>query len=170
MKSFSVLRWLIAGVAGSLSFWLFQVITTGYTIPQYMGQEIATQGGYPMALAPVIGWGVHMGVSLSYALLFTALMAALPTKSSRATLGIGLALAAVLGWLTTLLTVPAITVTVSVLSRQGFPAELPGLNTDVDLPFYNHLLFFGVVWAVTALVPVLRQQARPPGGHEPHRA
>lgn len=158
MKSFSVLRWLVAGVAGSLAFWLFQVFTTGYTIPQYMGQEIATQGGYSIKLAPVIGWGVHLWVSLSYALLFVVLMAALPVKSSGAALGIGLVLAALLGWLTTLLTAPAIAVTISLLSRRGFPAELPGLNTDVDLPLYNHLVFFGVVWGVATLLPVLRRR------------
>lgn len=151
MKKFSVVNWLTAGVAGSLFFWLFQVITGGGTITQFMGEQIATQGGYPMSLAPLIGWGVHLGVSLSYALLFVVIMSVIPTKSSGATLGTGFVLAAVLGWITTLLTAPAIAVTISVLSRQGFPAELPGLNTDVDLPLYNHLLFFGVVWVVTAL-------------------
>ncbi len=151
MKKFGVVRWLTAGVAGSLFFWLFQVLTGGGTITQFMGEQIATQGGYPMGLAPLIGWGVHVGVSLSYALLFAVIMSVIPTKSSGATLGTGLVLAAVLGWVTTLLTSPAITVTISVLSRHGFPAELPGLNTDVDLPLYNHLLFFGVVWVVTAL-------------------
>jgi hypothetical protein len=151
MKKFGVVNWLTAGVAGSLSFWLFQVITGGGTITQFMGEQIATQGGYPMGLAPLIGWGVHLGVSLSYALVFAVIMSVIPAKSSGATLGTGLVLAAVLGWITTLLTAPAIAVTISVLSRQGFPAELPGLNTDVDLPLYNHLLFFGVVWVVTAL-------------------
>lgn len=151
MKKFSVVRWLTAGVAGSLSFWLFQVVTGGGTIPQFMGEQIATQGDYPTGLAPLIGWGVHLGVSLSYSLLFVVIMSVIPTKFSGATLGTGLVLAAVLGWITTLLTAPAIAVTISVLSRHGFPAELPGLNTDVDLPLYNHLLFFGVVWVVTAL-------------------
>lgn len=151
MKKFGILNWLTAGVAGSLFFWLFQVITGGGTITQFMGGQIATQGGYPMSLAPLIGWGVHLGVSLSYALLFAVIMSVIPTKSSGATLGVGLVLAAILGWVTTLLTAPAIAVTISVLSRHGFPAELPRLNTDVDLPLYNHLLFFGVVWVVTAL-------------------
>lgn len=155
MKRFSVLRWLSAGVAGSITFWLFQVFTTGFTIPQFMGQQIVSQGGYPARLAPLIGWGVHLGVSLSYALLFAVFIAVLPLKGSGARLAIGLVLAAVLGWVTTLLTSPAITVTISVLSGQGFPAKLPALNTDVDLPLYNHLLFFGVVWGFTTLVPEL---------------
>jgi hypothetical protein len=159
MGRFSVLGWLAAGILGGLSFWLFQVWTTGYTIPQFMGQQIATQGGYPAGAAPLIGWGVHLWVSLSYALLFTVLAALLPARSVGARLGIGLLLAAILGWLTTLLTAPAITVTISLLARQGFPAELPGLNTDIGLPLYNHLLFFGVVWLVTILRPVWRRQS-----------
>ena len=158
MKRFSVARWLMAGVAGSLSFWLFQFIAGGGTIPEFMGEQIASQGGYPMALAPLIGWAVHLGVSLSYALLFAVVIAVIPTKSSGATLGVGLVVAAVLGWITTLLTAPAIAATISVLSRHGFPAELPGLNTDIDLPLYNHLLFFGVVWVFTTLLPVLTRK------------
>src|SRR5262249_50383269 len=143
MKKFSVVRWLIAGVVGSLSFWLFQILTGPSTIPQFMGEQIASEGGYPMRLAPLIGWGVHLGVSLSYSLLFPVIIPLIPTKSSGATLGASLVLAAVLGWITTLLTAPAIAVTISVLSRHGLPAQLPPLNTDVDLPLYNHLLFFG---------------------------
>ncbi len=159
MKKFSVVRWLIAGAAGSLSFWLFQVLTGGGTITQFMGEQIATQGGYPMRLAPLIGWAVHLGVSLSYSLLFAGLLALIPTKSSGARLGAGLVLGAVLGWIATLLTAPAITITISVLSRHGLPAEVPPLNTDIDLPLYNHLLFFGVVWMITALVPALTRRS-----------
>lgn len=156
MKRFSVLRWLCAGVAGSLAFWYFQVLTSGVTIPQFMGEQIVTEGGYLKALAPFIGWGVHLAVSLSYALLFAVLIATLPIESAGAIAAAGLVLAALLGWVTTLLTEPAIAVTISVLSGHGFPAELPGLNTEVGLPLYNHLLFFGVVWFFTALVPSVR--------------
>jgi hypothetical protein len=127
MKRFSVVRWLSAGVAGSITFWLFQVFTTGFTIPQFMGQQIVQQGGYPAALAPFVGWGVHLGVSLSYALLFAVIIAVLPLKAAGARLAIGVVLAVVLGWVTTLLTSPAITVTINVLSGQGFPAELVAL-------------------------------------------
>lgn len=62
-----------------------------------MGEQIATQDGYPMGLAPLIGWAVHLGVSLSYSLLFAVLITLIPTKSSGATLGAGLVLAAFLG-------------------------------------------------------------------------
>jgi hypothetical protein len=156
MKGFSVLRWLCAGVAGSLAFWYFQVLTGGVTITEFMGEQIVTEGGYLKELAPFIGWGVHVAVSLSYALVFAVIIAALPLNSTGAIVAAGLVFAALLGWVTTLLTAPAIAVTISVLSGHGFPAELPGLNMEVDLPLYNHLLFFGVVWFFTTLVPAAR--------------
>ncbi len=157
MKRFSVVRWVWAGVVGSVVFWLFQVLTTGVTIPQFMGQQIAAEGHYPVALGPLIGWGVHLGVSMTYALLFAVLVALVPTTAIAATLAGGVLLALILGWLTTLLTAPAIAVTISLLSRQGLPGQVPGLNTDIDLPLYNHLLFFGVVWVITAAIPAWRR-------------
>ena len=153
MKGFSVLRWLCAGVAGSLAFWYFQVLTGGVTIPEFMGEQIVTEGGYLKELAPFIGWAVHLAVSLSYALLFAVLIAVLPMESSGAIVAAGLILAALLGWITTLLTAPAIAVTISALSGHGFPAELPGLNMEVDLPLYNHLLFLGWCGSSRRLCP-----------------
>ena len=159
MRRLNVHWWLIAGVAGGIAFWLFQVLTGPSTIPQFMGQEIVAQGGYPRVLTVPIGWGVHLGVSLGYSLLF-ALMMMIPFPASpRARIGAGAAVAAVLGWVTTLLTVPAITVTISVLSGNGFPRHLPGLNTTWGLPFWNHLLFFGAVWAIYLVIPHLAKRA-----------
>ena len=161
-KRFSVISWFSAGVAGSVSFWLFQVISGEATITQFMGDQIATEGGYPLRFAPLIGWGVHLTVSLSYALLFTVILWIISTKSAGATLGIGLVLALALGWITTLLTAPAITTIISLLSGKGFPAELPPLNAEVGLPLYNHLLFFAVVWVFTTLFPTLTRRAWQP--------
>ncbi len=159
MRSLKVGWWLAAGIAGSVVFWLFQVLTGPATIPRFMGEQIVAQGGYARALTLPIGWGVHLGVSLAYSLLFAAL-ASLPwSRSPVPRLAICAAIAAVLGWVTTLLTVPAITVTISVFSGKGFPAELPGLNTTFGLPFWNHLLFFGVVWAIYVLIPHLPRKA-----------
>ena len=155
----SIARTLVAAIVGSLAFWLFQLLTGGVTIPQYLGDQIAGQGGYPLTLAPLIGWGVHLGVSLSYAFLFAVLATLLPPKPLGRTLGLSLVLAGLLGWITTLVTAPAIAVTINLLSRKGFPAQLPGLNTDIDLPLYNHLFFFGVIWTLTVLIPALRRRA-----------
>lgn len=158
MRRFKAGWWLLAGLAGGLAFWLFQVLTGPATITQFMGGQIVTQGGYPPALTVPLGWAVHLGVSFGYALLFAVIMLIPFSASPRTRLAIGLMIGAVLGWIGTLLTVPAITVTISVLSGQGFPPQLPGLNTTFGLPFWNHLLFFGVVWAVYLLLPhVLRK-------------
>jgi len=156
MRHFDVKWWIVAGLTGAIIFWLFQVLTGPSTIPQFIGREIVSQGGYSEALTVPIGWGVHLGVSLSYSLLFALIMLIPFPSSGNVRVLIGLAIAALLGWVTTLLTAPAITVTVSILSRQGLPSGVPELNTTFGLPFWNHLLFFGVVWLMYALIPHLR--------------
>lgn len=117
-----------------------------------MGRQIVAQGGYAAWLTVPIGWGIHLSVSLTYSLLFVLILLIPFAQSERVRLIVGIAIGAALGWVTTLLTVPAITVTISVLSGKGFPASLPGLNTTFGLPFWNHMLFFAVVWAVYLLM------------------
>ena len=140
---------------GSVEFWLFQDLTGSSTIPQVMGERIVAQGGYPNVLMLPIGWGIHLGVSLGYSLLFAIIMLIPFSRSPYARLVSGAVIALVLGCLATLLAVPAITVTISVLSGQGVPATLPGLNITFGLPLWNHLLFFGVVWCVYLFIPYL---------------
>lgn len=155
MKRFGVGRWLVAGIVGSIVFWLFQISTGPATITRFMGEQIVAQGGYPENLTWLIGWGVHLAVSLGYAFLFAAIMAVFHVPSVAGRLVLGLVIGAALGWITTLLTVPAITATISVLSGKGFPDSLPPLNTAYGLPFWNHMLFFGILWLVYLLIPAL---------------
>ncbi len=61
--------WLVGGIAGSVVFWLVQVLTGGPTTTKLIGQPIAAARGYPQASAPLIGWAVHLVVSLAYAAL-----------------------------------------------------------------------------------------------------
>ena len=161
MQRFGIALWLAAGIAGAIVFWLFQVLTGSSTIPQFMGQQIVGQGGYSKALTelPPIGWGVHLGVSLSYTLLFAIVVLIPFSRAEGVRVFVGLVIAAVLGWVTTLLTVPAITATISVLSGKGFPAGLPPLNTAYGLPFWNHELFFGVVWFIYLFIPYLSRKS-----------
>lgn len=159
MQGFKVGLWLVAGILGSIVFWLFQTLTGSSTIPQFLGRQIVAQGGYPESLTTVIGWGVHLGVSLGYSLLFAVIMLIPFSRSPGGRLIVGLVIAGALGWVTTLLTAPAITATVSVLSGKGFPAELPGLNTTLGLPFWNHELFFAVVWLVYLVIPWLARRS-----------
>ena len=81
------------------------------------------------------------------------------SRSQEVRIVIGFVIAAALGWIATLLTVPAITITVSVLGLQGLPAELPGFNVSFGLPFWNHMLFFAVVWLVYLPIPYFFKEA-----------
>lgn len=116
-----------------------------------MGQQIVAAGGYPEALTTLVGWAVHLGVSLSYALLFGIVVLLLSRLSFGVGVGILLFVAVALGWVTTLIAPPAISVTISLLSGQGWPAELYPLNTELGLPFWNHILFFLLNWAIQAV-------------------
>jgi hypothetical protein len=152
------LPWVVlAAVIGAIAFALGQKLA-GFpqTIPEFMGQAIVSGGGYSPSLALPIGWGVHLGVALSYAVLFSAI-AALPAfrrgGSTRFALLIGLVF--VLGWVSTLITQPAIGITIGVLSGQGFPAALPPLNKSLGFVFWNHVAFFAIVLLVTQVVPSL---------------
>ena len=46
---------------------------------------------------------------------------------------------------------PAISVTISQLGGQRWPAELFPLNFEVSLPLWNHLLFFLLNWLLHGL-------------------
>ena len=152
------LPWVVsAGVLGAVAFALIQKLA-GFpqTIPEFMGQAIVNGGGYNPSLALPIGWAVHLGVALSYAVLFSVI-AALPLfrqgGAMRFALLIGLVF--LLGWASTLITQPAIAVTIGVLSGQGFPAALPPLNRSLGSVFWNHVAFFSIVLLVTRVVPSL---------------
>lgn len=148
-----------AAVAGAIVFAVAQKLA-GFpmTIPQFMGGQIATQGGYPESLAGVIGWGVHVGVSLGYAALFALAVHFTVGGTDRAVRWAGSAvIALILAVVSTLITAPAIAITISVLAGNGFPATLPGLNTGWGFTFWNHLGFFAIIWLIIVALPdVLR--------------
>lgn len=152
--------WLGCGVAGAVLFWLVQVLTGGPTITAFMGEQIVEAGGYPAPLVPAIGWAVHLGVSLSYALLFGVIVLVLARTRIPAQVGISLGVAVVLGWATAVAAPPAISVTISLFGGQGWPSEIFPPNTEIGLPFWNHVGFFLLNWLVQALGPrLLRIQA-----------
>ncbi len=158
MRGVSIGLWLVAGIAGAIVFWLLQSAVGPLTITAFMGQQIVTQGGYAQSWSIPIGWGIHLVVSLAYSFLFAVIMLPLFVLAERFQLVLGLVMGAALGWGTTLITVPAVTATISVLSGKGFPANLPGLNTSYGLPFWNHMLFFGVVWLIYLFIPYLSKK------------
>lgn len=147
--------WLISGIAGAVLFWLVQVLSGGPTIPDFMGEQIVDAGGYPARFASAIGWAVHLGVSLSYALLFGVIVLVLAATRVPARVAISFAVAGALGWVTAMVAPPAISVTISVVSGQGWPSELFPLNTGLGLPFWNHVGFFLLNWLVQGFGPRL---------------
>ncbi|MFQ5521226.1 MAG: hypothetical protein ACE5FK_07505 [Candidatus Methylomirabilia bacterium] len=159
MSALRVILWLVSGIIGSISFWLVQVLTGGPTIPGFIGQQIVAVGGYPQGLSTLVGWGVHLGVSLSYSLLFGVVVLLLRSVSFGVGAAIALFIALGLGWGATIIAPPAISVTISLLGGQGWPAQLYPLNTQLGLPFWNHILFFVLNWAIQALGPRLLRRA-----------
>ena len=152
------LPWIVvAAVIGAIAFAVAQKIA-GFpqTIPEFMGRAIVNGGGYSQSLAVPIGWGVHLGVALGYAILFS-LIAALPVfrRGGPTQLALLVGLVFLLGWVSTLVTQPAIAITIGLLSGQGIPAVLPPLNKSLGFVFWNHVAFFAIVLVVTRAGPAL---------------
>src|SRR3990167_8837789 len=135
-----VVLWLVAGVAGSVQFWLVQVATGGPTIPDFMGEQIVAAGGYAPVLAPFVGWAVHLGGSVSYALLFAVVVLILAHLSFPTRAGAALVVALLLAWLTTRIAPPAISVTIAVLAGPGLPHQLFPLQPPPGSAFFNLLV------------------------------
>jgi len=151
----SISLWTVAGLTGGVLFWLVQTLTGGPTITAFMGEQLVAAGGYPPRLTTLLGWAVHMGVSLAYALLFAVLLSLLSSLAFSVRVAVSFALAVGLGGVTAVIAPPAISVAIGLLGRHGWPDELYPLNTELGLPFWNHLLFFLVNWAIQAAGPRL---------------
>jgi hypothetical protein len=138
-----------------------RVMRTGVNVscglPAFMAEQIVEAGGYSASFAPAIGWAVHLGVSLSYALLFGVIVLVLAASRFPAQVAMSFAVAVALGLVTAVVAPPAISVTIGVASGQGWPQELFPLNTELGLPFWNHVGFFLLNWLVQGLGPHLLQ-------------
>lgn len=160
MNRLRIALWLLAGTTGSVAFWLVQLLSGGPTIPDFIGAQIIATGGYPKRLTTLVGWAVHLGVSVSYASLFAVIVLLLRAMTFRARAALAFLAALALGYLTALIAPPAISVTIGLLSGQGWPAELYPLNTEFGLPFWNHVVFFLLNWTIQAVGPRLRLSSR----------
>ena len=60
-----------------------------------------------------------------------------------------------LAGVTTMIAPPAIGVTISLLGRREWPDELFPLNTELGLPFWNHVGFFLLNWLIQTVGPRL---------------
>ncbi len=145
----------LGGVAGALLFWAIQLGSGGGTITAFMGAQIVDAGGYPVGLAPLVGWLVHLGVALAYAVLFGSIVGVLPAMAPVAEAAITFPIAVGLGSLTTLIAPPAISVTIGLLGAGTWPDALYPLNTELGLPFWNHVAFFALNWLIQVVTPAL---------------
>ncbi len=155
----------VAGVAGSVLFWLVKVTMGGPTITAFMGEQVAVSGGYPVTLTPALGRLIHVTVGLSYASLFAVVVAPLRSLPRARRVGRSLVMGIVLGLLTTAIVPPAISVTIARLGTRRWPAKIFPLNWDIGLPFWNHQLFFLTNWIVQGFGPAVmcdRHGVRPP--------
>jgi hypothetical protein len=152
----AVSLWLVAAIIGSVVFWLVQVAAGSGTITEFIGDQVVAAGGYPAWLRPATGWAVHVGVSLSYALLAGLVPRLTRRAELRVSLPITLLAAVVLGAVTAAVAPPAISVTIAVLGAWGWPTELYPLNTQISLPLWNHLLFF----LLTSLIQMIGTRER----------
>ena len=152
----------VGGLLGAVAFWLYQIVFQGGAITAFIGGQIVSQGKYALPPA-LVGWAVHLGVSLSYAGLLALLLQLLSFSSEAAKRGTGLAAALVLGWATTKIAPPAIQITISLLSLKGLPSPLWDLNEGAGHPLWNHLLFFALVWAVDLALSASRPALPLPG-------
>ena len=145
-----LLTTLIAGLGFT---WVQVVFADWGEIGTWIGTQIVQRGGYPEKFIGPVGWTVHLAISFSYALLVASILA-LPffPKSAATRLVSMLIVALALGWITTIITTPAIEVTVSLLSGSGFPTEIPGLNFKIYLALWNHIAFFVVSFLLVGVL------------------
>lgn len=126
-----------------------------------IGQRIVDAGEYAEKYVAPIGWTTHLVISFSYALLIATLVA-LPFYPRSATYR-GLAHligAGALGWVTAIITSPAIGVTVSVLGGRGLPDKLSPLYFTADLTLWVHIGFFALGYLVVGVLPDLFTRRR----------
>ena len=98
-------------------------------------------GAYSETAALILAWVVHIGVSISYALLSTLIF----NLNHSFLVSVGQMIG--LGWLTTLIATPANEWVVKLVTTAQFPAfnSLAALNTQIGPKLWLHLLFFGFV-------------------------
>jgi hypothetical protein len=139
------------------------VLTGRADIADILGRKIVEAGGYGDNYASVIGWTLHIVIAVAYVKVYALLVSlpVFPTRTGPRVLA-GLIAAIVVGWLTTWLSNPAISVAISVLSGQGWPAELAPVYYKLGLPLWNHLGFFAITWLIVVVLPTLLQTAGAP--------
>ena len=141
---------VVGGLLGALIFWWYQTTFQNASVPDFIGNQIVSQGKYALSKT-MVGWSVHIGVSLSYGFLLAIAARILFPGSFLLNRAASLAVALFLGLITTLIAPPAIQITIAILSGKGFPSPLWDFNPASGHTLWNHMIFFVVVWLVDTL-------------------
>ena len=59
---------VVGGLLGAFIFWWYQTTFQNASVPDFIGNQIVSQGKYALSKT-MVGWSVHIGVSLSYGFL-----------------------------------------------------------------------------------------------------
>lgn len=110
----------VAGVIGGLLFTLVQVVFGVRNIADFIGKQIVALGGYSEGLALPLGWGIHLAISVQYAFLLMILLHLVSFPTKKGNMIFGLSLSLFLGWITTVISGPAISITISFLQVLDF--------------------------------------------------
>ncbi len=151
---------VVGGLVGALIFWWYQTTFQNASVTNFIGHQIVTQGKYSFSKT-MVGWAVHLGVSLSYGFLLAILALVLFPRSFFLNRAASLAVALFLGLVTTLIAPPAIQITIAILSGKGFPSPLWGFNPASGHTLWNHMIFFLVVWLLdTVYIQVFEKRGK----------
>lgn len=155
-KIITRLPWvLFMTIIGSLAFSWVQLLTGTNDITSFIGGKVVEAGQYPEHLASGIGWTTHMVISFSYALMIAVIVSLpiLPREYPKRLL-YGVVLGLFIGWVSTLISNPAISVTISLLSGQGMTPEVwYPIYWKLGVPLYNHLWYFVAAFLIVDTLP-----------------
>ena len=145
---------LLMTIVGGLVFVWVQVLTNTKDIATFIGGRIVEAGDYPATYAAPIGWTTHFAISFIYALAFAVIscLPVLPKKNPQLWV-VGLVLAIATGWVTTWIADPAISFTIALLAGRGWPDEIYPLHLKIDVPLFNHLLYFVLALLLVGCLP-----------------
>lgn len=145
---------LIIGLIASIIFILVQPLFGMATLTSRHAGAYVNLGNYSETAALMLSWGLHIGVSIFYAVLSAVIF------NFNSSIAVGVTQVIVLGWLTTLTATPANEYVVKLVTTLQFPAlnSLSALNTQIGPKLWLHVLFFAFVVVGLLLEKKLRSR------------
>lgn len=129
---------IIIGIVAGVLFIIVQPVLGMSTLTSRHADAYIELGQYTSSIATFVAWSVHLLVSVFY-----AVGAAIVFRLS-SHFAVSAAQTLLLTWLTTLIAPPANALVIKLLTTGQFPIlkSLPSINTQLDVKFILHLVFF----------------------------